>query len=62
MAVTRLSKDKWASAWTEADIKKIDERARFMRATGAIDDYSAWAMAEQNYYQETVNCAGFRCR
>ena len=62
MAVTRRSKDKWVYPWKESDLKKIDDRSRFMRSTGAIDDYSAWAMAEHEYYNESINCAGFRCR
>jgi len=62
MAVMRLPKERWASKWTDTDLNQIDKRARYMRSTGAIDDYSAWSMAEQEYYHETANNAGFRCR
>lgn len=60
--MTRPSKEKWDKDWNENDLKELDKIAAFMRQTGAIDDYSAWKMAEQELYHSTRNIYGFSCK
>jgi hypothetical protein len=60
--VTRRPKDKWIYEWNEKDLPLIDDKAFFFRSSGALDDESAWEMAQQDYFHETRNCHGWSLR
>lgn len=62
MAIARKKEADWVFKWKPSDLKKIDDKSLFFRSAGAIDDYSAWTMAEQEYYHSTRSCAGFMAR
>jgi hypothetical protein len=58
-SVKRRIKDKWIYGWDAKDLRYIDDKAAYFRSVGAIDDESAWEMAQQEYFHATRNTHGW---